>query len=356
MVLLEVNDKASSAGSTFLCELTVSVKVHAAIEHIAQLCRLRVALAASVNPASSSSLEEGSQSVGSKRPRDDEAAFTSAVALLSPVGVGRKTVLTSELLEKSLVAMGGQPPSLDLLPRGDVGLFFAGKWLEGDKPLSSYVGSNEKSKVKVVFGTVQPVGAGEEGGGGGGSSGPIAGTSTSGGGGGGAAGGDEGGQAGPVVTAAAVAAAAGAAPASMADAAAASHAPAGGACAARPEAASAVVSLSSFFRERVGGGPPSHRSRGGGGDAAEADAAVGDDDFPLLSSRQLEQLGTSSELRAACRDPRLQELLRHVDSAPTREGALKRLEGALQSDPDFEQFALAALRVIGCEPSAGASS
>ena len=67
------------------------------------------------------------------------------------------------------------------------------------------------------------------------------------------------------------------------------------------------------------------------------------------------QLGTSSELLAAVRDPRLQQLLRHVDSAPTREGALRRLESALKQDPDFEQFALAALRVIGVE-SASASA
>ena len=51
------------------------------------------------------------------------------------------------------------------------------------------------------------------------------------------------------------------------------------------------------------------------------------------------------------RDPRLEEILRHIDSAPTREGALRRLEGALKADPDFEAFALQALRVIGHEPS-----
>ena len=43
---------------------------------------------------------------------------------------------------------------------------------------------------------------------------------------------------------------------------------------------------------------------------------------------------------------RLQEQLRHIDSAPTREGALRRLELALD-DADFEQFTRTILTVIG---------
>jgi hypothetical protein len=51
-------------------------------------------------------------------------------------------------------------------------------------------------------------------------------------------------------------------------------------------------------------------------------------------------------VRQALREPRLQELLRHIDSAGTREAALQRLELALE-DPEFEAFSLQALQTIG---------
>ena len=46
------------------------------------------------------------------------------------------------------------------------------------------------------------------------------------------------------------------------------------------------------------------------------------------------------------KDGRLQETLRHIDSAPTREAALRRLEKALAHE-DFDGFTRTALREIG---------
>ena len=68
--------------------------------------------------------------------------------------------------------------------------------------------------------------------------------------------------------------------------------------------------------------------------------------MPLLSARQAEMLVASSDVRAALADPRLQAELRHIDSAPTREGALRRLSRAL-AQPDFERFTRTALHEIG---------
>ena len=294
----------------FLCSLSVKLTVRAAVEHVAKLHRLRSRLSQAVAETSGSR----GAAVGSKRARD-AAALADAEALLSPQGVSRKTVLTSEALEAALAPLLGTESVDDaaVATESNGGLFFAGKWLDGDKLLSEYVGTNEKSKVKVVFGN------------------PAA---------------DEDG-------AAAAAAAPSAAPSAAAEAPAATTTaddkkPVDG-------TAAAGVSLSAFFKQQggSGGGGSSngwHEADGHGTAAAEEPE---DEDLPQLSARQAQMLVESSEIRSALKDPRLQEHLRFIDSAPTREGALKRLERALGADADFDAFTRTALKEIGAvEPSA----
>ena len=78
-------------------------------------------------------------------------------------------------------------------------------------------------------------------------------------------------------------------------------------------------------------------------DDGAAEAIDPDEELPQLSNRQAQMLVESREVRAAIKDARLQELLRHIDSAPTREGALRRLERAL-ADEEFEQKKAAQLK------------
>lgn len=101
----------------------------------------------------------------------------------------------------------------------------------------------------------------------------------------------------------------------------------------------ALCSLSTFFGRSSSAGSTEPLANAG-----EADDA--DDAAPILSADQASSLTASVPVRAALRDPRLQEVLRHIDSAETRDAALRRLEVALK-DPDFEQFSVAALREIG---------
>ena len=110
------------------------------------------------------------------------------------------------------------------------------------------------------------------------------------------------------------------------------------------------MSLISFFKQQarqaagLGSGEAADEAEGG---TAEAD----DEDLPVLTSMQAERLLASPEVRAAMRDPRLEAQLRHIDSAATREGALRRLERALL-DADFELFTRTALREIGVTAAA----
>ena len=55
--------------------------------------------------------------------------------------------------------------------------------------------------------------------------------------------------------------------------------------------------------------------------------------------------------RALC-DARLEALLREIDSCPSRERALRRLEEAL-ADPDFEAFTELVLKAVGYERDGG---
>ena len=318
-MLLEVRSEdgsgstdGSDENSSFICSVSVHLSVQIAVEHVARVHSLRTQLAAAVALARA---EPGPS--GEKRAHDAEA-IAEATALLSPLAVSRKNVLTVERLEAALAALSSgvqtQPP-----PRPGGRLFFAGKWLEAEKPMSEYVGSNDKSKVKVVFG-------------------------------GHADGHSAAQQPAPVASIPAAPP-----PASMVEQPAASSLEAPAAEAERQEAPAAEperkkvrlaevedrgVSLSAFYKQQ-GGGAPS-----GGDEPGGADGTEDDEEMPVLTERQAELLVLSRDVRVQLRDPRLQELLRHIDSASTREGALRRLEQALD-DPDFEEFSRTTLREIG---------
>jgi hypothetical protein len=99
------------------------------------------------------------------------------------------------------------------------------------------------------------------------------------------------------------------------------------------------VSLLAFWKAREPGGRPPKSDE-------NAPAAGADENAPILSTSQAAALTSDNAVRQALREPRLQELLRHIDSAGTREAALQRLELALE-DPEFEAFSLQALQTIG---------
>ena len=66
----------------------------------------------------------------------------------------------------------------------------------------------------------------------------------------------------------------------------------------------------------------------------------------MVSEEQAERLRCSEPVRAAMRDPRLQQLVRSIDGADSREAALRRLEAALV-DTDFVAFKDDVCRAIG---------
>ena len=292
-MLLEVSHAEGTAivNGSFICSISVHVSVQSAIEHVTRVHRLREQLAVAVAAAGGA----GASTVGQKRAHGTER-LAEATALLSSAAVNRKNVLTVELLDAALVALSDETASTSAPPSSDCGLFFAGKWLEGDKLMSQYVGTNDKSKVKMVF---------RDGGG----------------------------------TASQTAPAEGAASASASTE---SVLPQVATGAVPSVAEDRGVSLIAYFKEQLGQ-PVSRRDDDGD---ARDDENADDEELPQLSARQADMLTASGDVRAALRDPRLQEVLRHIDSAPTREGALRRLEAALV-DPDFEHFTQTALREIG---------
>ena len=107
------------------------------------------------------------------------------------------------------------------------------------------------------------------------------------------------------------------------------------------DAAERAVSLSAFFA--ADGAKPAAAPPGESAGAAEPE----DEDELKLTAEQAACLTASAAVRAAVRDPRLQEVLRHIDGAASRETALRRLEEVLGRDADFEEFAATALREIG---------
>ena len=341
MVLLEVLDRRSVGEPSFLCECSVRSTVRAVAAHVNRLSRLREQLAIALAKA------KDSDEVGTKRGRA-AADFAEANALLSPTALQKKEVLTSERLEAALVSLCSGKPSAaqadvtiteqaddvdgtivdagegstgsavantaadSCAIEGPASLYFAGRMLEGLRPLSEYVGTNEKSKVRVAYG--EPAAMPET---------DLKLASDH-----------------PLEDARV--------PPSTIDL----HAePQGGAGddmidEISPTSATGGVSLMSFFK----------RARGGG-EEATADGEIEengeeDADAPLLSAAQAAMLMESSEVRSALKDQRLQVVLRHVDSAGTREVALRRLEEALE-DPNFEEFSLTTLRAIGWRPASG---
>ena len=276
----------------FLCEVRADWTVEAAHAHVAALHALRRRLAAAAGTTTA-------EPPPAKRPRPPEA--DSAAALLAPDGVRRKVVLTRAALEAALEAAGAPswreaplptaPTAADALDS----LFFGGRLLDFDRKLSEYVGANEKSKVTVHLRAAD-----------------------------GGAGGAENGAA-----------------SASADGASAS---ASGA----PSAADAAISLSAYFRRTAGGAAPAP--------AAAADEAGADDgeedEEALLRPEQLERLSANDDVRRALCDARLEALLREIDSCPSRERALRRLEEAL-ADPDFEAFTELVLRAVGYERDGG---
>jgi hypothetical protein len=355
-MLLEVSSELVDAceptlvAATFLCEASVHSTVSIAVAHVAQLWHMRVRLAAALAACSNTTASAASEAaaafdVGSKRGRSD-VAVADAQALLSPLGVSRKIVLTLENLEQAINAIDGEAGHNDSLPSaaavGAFGLFFAGRWLDASRPLSEYVGRNEKSKVKMRFGNPRQGDEKQW------QRSNDASSSAA------AAAAEEEEEATPSPVSAATNGgpppAATAAP-TQGGGSLATDAPSE-ACAVQdntPAATGSSVSLSTFFQTRSG---DKSAARGHESNQLEGDSVPDEDeDLSTLSAAQAEALCASASIRAALRDPRLQEVLRHVDSAPTREGALHRLERAL-GDPEFEVFALAALRQIGHEPGA----
>ena len=289
-MLLEV--KPRDSGSAFLYEFSVHLKVAAAVEHANILRHLRTLLAATL------AANAGVDTANGKRPRVEDAALTDAAALISPDSVGKKNILTREKLERALAAVGALAETIiSCTQKANPfdGFYFAGRWLDGDRPLSEYVGLNEKSKVKVSIGRIgEAEGAAD-----------LVSSDTS--------------SVGTITRR--------------------DEQQAMGSTESPSSTAVDDVSLNAYFKQQAGTAPLR---------LGEADiGAAGDEDAPLLSAMQLGALAASQEVRAAIRDPKLQAVLRHVDNAPTRELALRRLEGALKADPDFEQFATTALRTIG---------
>ena len=110
-----------------------------------------------------------------------------------------------------------------------------------------------------------------------------------------------------------------------------------------PEASAAEgLSLSSYFQ---------HARARPGPSGAEPPPTTDDDDI-VLSAEQRAALLADKAVGVAMRDGRLSCLLREIDSAPSREIALARLDGALNADEHFDEFARDVLRAVGARDAA----
>merc|ERR1712228_446742 len=186
------------------------------------------------------------------------------------------------------------------------GLYFAGRWLQRDKPLAEYVGTNEKSKALIRLCALSPAASGDA---------TYAGASAA-----------------PVAVAA---------PHSevlelpL-------HEPAQPRKFARASANGShsgpySVSLSAFFKKN-----DFARSS----EEAYFDAEEPDDDQTMLSEAQLSRLHASPLVRTGLSSKHLRDLIRHIDGDSSRELALRRLELAL-ADEEFTQFTRDLLVDIG---------
>ena len=140
MVLLEIIEESHPRGSCvrFLCEVPIRSTVASTLEHVVAVRTAR------------DSLEEAVAQLQGTGSSSD--AHRMAFALISDSAVQSKVVLTREQLHAVLLALDAQstsqPSSL-----GECWLAFASRRLEQDKLLSDYVGTNEKSKVKLALTT-----------------------------------------------------------------------------------------------------------------------------------------------------------------------------------------------------------
>jgi len=326
MVLLEILEgQAQGSSIRFLCEIPVRSTVAATISHVGSLRHLRAALDRAVKRVTSQA--DGQTGVGST---PDPAALVEASTLLSSSTVQRKLVLTTDRLQAALSAL--EPDTSEGVCEEVAGacLTFAMRTLELDKLLCDYVGSNEKSKIRLGFTLADPATdtAAEP------SSSSIALRQAE-------------------ITTATITGGKRLAPVEA-------SAEASTPCAESPprrkrreEAVDDVdadlaspsdrapgVSLMSFWKQRTGQAPATADP----GDTVQEPEV--DEDLPILSASQAAALSSSADVRAALRSTRLAEALRHVDSAGTREAALRRLELALE-DPEFEALSLKALETIG---------
>jgi hypothetical protein len=162
-MLLEVQPPSLDA-PRFLCESSVKSRVEDVLRHVVQIHNLRMQLTARTSSNTASNPTEGAEADASTRQkRTREEAFDGAAALLSAQSVRRKHVMTSNELHQMLgtlqqcssdgAAATVTAELVEALSERDAGLVFAGRWLEVDRPISDYVGGNEKTKVSVSLRT-----------------------------------------------------------------------------------------------------------------------------------------------------------------------------------------------------------
>ena len=148
VMLLDVQPP-SPEDARFLCESSVHCTVEVVLRHIVNIHNMRLQLAAKVGAAPAC----GEVSAGRKRTCAE--AFEHASLLLSAHSVSRKLVMTADLLQKALSLCTNNSDAVQGLQEGSAGLFFAGRWLEVDRPISAYVGTNEKTKISVSLRTTE---------------------------------------------------------------------------------------------------------------------------------------------------------------------------------------------------------
>mmetsp|Transcript_25303 Transcript_25303/g.52908 ORF Transcript_25303/g.52908 Transcript_25303/m.52908 type:complete len:428 (+) Transcript_25303:145-1428(+) len=410
----------------FLFEERVHTDVASVIEGIVEVYNLRRQLAkaldrAAAKPYSTDSTGSSTAHVGSKRsfnhllgscatgPEADvdtrftpDHAVATATALLSDESVRRKRVCTREQLRAAMQALECAPPydapeacaasggsgdwaTLQLNATSEkhgpgeglvnlhvdrAYLFFAGRVLDGDKPLSQYVGTNEKCKVLVRLRCEARASTDGEAATDGDLRTACVPAATIGGSASDAvssignrpavdsdahgaagtahmadfnAGGVGEAQFNSAESAEAAVNADGAAGSAAAGGAAAKGMAMGsvaGAGAAATAADAPVVSLSSYFR-------------GSGADVAEAQRGESgeaqDEDETALTESQARTLRASALVRLVMRNKRLSQMVRAIDGSETRELALRRLERALL-DEEFSQFTQELLaEIVNCE-------
>ena len=166
-MLLEIHDCRLSA--SYLCESSVRTSVRLATEHVARISRMRAELQRLLDEVARTAVDSDSSVPNSNKRARTSESLADASTLLSSDAVSRKLVLSQERLEALLAVMCGDDATAAALcksliaqpPPTDAGLCFCGRWLEPDKLLCDYLGTNEKSKVKLSFGMMVPADTGD---------------------------------------------------------------------------------------------------------------------------------------------------------------------------------------------------